>query len=814
MSHAPNDYALVIGVDHYPNWAAGKKSLQGPSKDAQAFRDWLLSDQGGGLDECNARLIVSSKRPLAPLKQRIDKELRAIRALSKGKTRRRFYFYFSGHGHSPAMTGGQQALCLANWSMDDQRAALDLDSYVNTTIGCMKFEEGLFFLDCCRVRAQVLPGIGSELECGDPQYKGRHHAILFATDHYASGYEGPVGDEIRGYFTQALLSILQWQTIELQDLARRLHDLVPALADPKEQEARMAAYVARKIFLGPPVAGDTGSDSLPPLPTEPRGPRGRVIVNLTTNLSRAPQAQDEPSPPPPGTITLLQGHEVIATGQGQLIAEAPLGSYTVVVRHGEAVANHGLELIGDLEVELPLPRRVSAAPLSSTADKHEWITEPVVQASRWKASRGQQAVFVAHWSRDRMGPVPINGRLTLYGADGGSFEMENGLALQPIPAGTCLLGYGSPDTASPEIGSADALFLAVPVAKGWDTQIFIVEENGRPRLERASIFMLPAGKGFDPADTLLDAYERAVADLVTDGPGPDSNTLASLLYGKWRNPLFGLVGAYFLTRRMSRAGVPDEGDRHMLDTVISNLRKLLGNDSSDVAALEVLRATLAGEPPPPLYLGEGLLDRRQPPLFRVGMDALIEGSAAQPNLLGPDFDRIALGLKAGSPWSCWDPGRALLSQSEMKALKETVVRRQSMRDPSTSGYLRELHIEQLRRLVPDWLVAVARDEIIRARRSRRQPDSAKLIRRARMPRRVCEAAMNVARYAEDETAASLGPQLLVDEDGVPEEGWVLDEPAEQGWTLDEGTVGEEPDSAKRGQSEERSEDEKPIEEGA
>ena len=110
MTYAPNDYALLIGINDYPQWNAGQKSLKGPIRDATEFRNWLIDPEGGGLLPGNVHLLTSQAQPLGPLQIDIDKAFWQIRQNSEGKERRRFYFYFSGHGHSPAGSWRQQCL--------------------------------------------------------------------------------------------------------------------------------------------------------------------------------------------------------------------------------------------------------------------------------------------------------------------------------------------------------------------------------------------------------------------------------------------------------------------------------------------------------------------------------------------------------------------------------------------------------------------------------------------------------------------------------------------------------------------------------
>ncbi|UPJ49274.1 caspase family protein [Bradyrhizobium sp. 200] len=297
--YAPDDYALVIGINDYPNWNKGEKSLRGPIRDAIGFHKWLTDPLGGGVPPANAHLITSVTKPLAPLQSGIDDFFSQVRELSEGKDRRRFYFYFSGHGHSPAGSFQRQCLCLPNWSPQLAGAALDVDSYVKAAIGCLKFSEALFFLDCCRVR-QVAPlGKPSDLECGDPQVENRNYAIVFASDHYKPGLEGVVDGEVQGYFTAAMLRILDKETIELNDLVTRLKVDVPALARPRDQTVR-SLPTDKKIYLGPPDRKPPTAEPIPQVyedrtiarlaPTPEGGERVvasviRMLVDETHNLT-------------------------------------------------------------------------------------------------------------------------------------------------------------------------------------------------------------------------------------------------------------------------------------------------------------------------------------------------------------------------------------------------------------------------------------------------------------------------------------------------------------------------------------------------
>src|ERR1700730_6884899 len=151
MPENPNDYAVVIGLNDYPEYGDGGRSLKGAIRDAESFADWLKDqDTGGGLPVGNVHLIMSTAQPLAPAQDQIDDALAAIRKDVQGKTVRRLYVYFSGHGHVTGESRHDVALCLPRWSRDKRNAALSSSRYLAYVEKCLPFSEIVMFFDCCR----------------------------------------------------------------------------------------------------------------------------------------------------------------------------------------------------------------------------------------------------------------------------------------------------------------------------------------------------------------------------------------------------------------------------------------------------------------------------------------------------------------------------------------------------------------------------------------------------------------------------------------------------------------------------------------
>ena len=59
MSKREDHYAILVAITRYP----GLSNLNGPENDAEDFREWLLDEAGGNLDEKHIEVICSSKFP-------------------------------------------------------------------------------------------------------------------------------------------------------------------------------------------------------------------------------------------------------------------------------------------------------------------------------------------------------------------------------------------------------------------------------------------------------------------------------------------------------------------------------------------------------------------------------------------------------------------------------------------------------------------------------------------------------------------------------------------------------------------------------
>ena len=216
MPQQPQDYALVIGIDHYPNY----RPLRGPMQDARDFADWLTDQHtGGGLDAAHCKVVLSTEAPIQPVLDHIDTALDEIYHLVKDDGARRIYFYFSGHGHTSVID--DVYLCLAKWSTNRwSRAALSFRECCNFLAQCIGFSEIIALADCCRVRVTGAAGLPPSVSCVKPLAAAGQTRIFqaYATEFLNRAYEaeiaagenrGNAAPIVQGHFTRALLQALK-----------------------------------------------------------------------------------------------------------------------------------------------------------------------------------------------------------------------------------------------------------------------------------------------------------------------------------------------------------------------------------------------------------------------------------------------------------------------------------------------------------------------------------------------------------------------------------------------------------------------------
>ena len=213
------DYALVVGIDHYPDYGSNGRNLNGAVRDAKLFAEWLMdTTTGGGLPAANCEIITSTEDSNRLTADTIDGAFaRLWQAAKNANGGRRLYMFFSGHGQvvdGPNYSILEQSLCLPAWSFMRPNCAVSTDNLSEIAIKCMPFEEVAVFLDCCRVSTIRVKALPTSVGC--PLFQDGHHEIkkqvFYAAEPLKKAYED--GDEgaVHGHFTKALIQGLKTGT--------------------------------------------------------------------------------------------------------------------------------------------------------------------------------------------------------------------------------------------------------------------------------------------------------------------------------------------------------------------------------------------------------------------------------------------------------------------------------------------------------------------------------------------------------------------------------------------------------------------------
>ena len=380
-------------------------------------------------------------------------------------------------------------------------------------------------------------------------------------------------------------------------------------------------------------------------------------------------------------ITVFDGHNRIrARGVGALDECLPKGLYQVRLERLGAMQDHLVIHDKATDAAFPPPRRSSAMPSTDTTETHEFYQEPG-----------------AHFSMHSTAPDPAtaqdHARLMIMLRASGEGDctgqaLSEGLALF-AEGGVQVTGFDATETARDEAagwliysallpagnyllvhqaGSGQARFLPLQLHRGWDASVFVPHDKGL-RLTRASLDLVRAGRGFDPADRLAQTIDGAMQGLGESLDLLPADMRRAAIYGKFDHPLHGLIGAHahFLgAERRERL----EGQ------VLRNLWRLLPG-SPDVIAL-LLMALEREEAGYPDSL-EALLDIAEtafgtgadrppprfpltfPPMLRPGLRALLRASLRIPGRIGPGSGLEAATLSSfsgGGAWSVWEQERA------------------------------------------------------------------------------------------------------------------------------------------------------------
>lgn len=355
-------------------------------------------------------------------------------------------------------------------------------------------------------------------------------------------------------------------------------------------------------------------------------------------------------------ITVYNGFlEDIARGYEQLDLSLPPGIYSITLKLDGNIIKEHVRLTEDTRFEIPTPPVYSSLVAERFESSHEYYTlnaeryslEPTVQTItkeggaiflffRYTDVDKRKELNTAQHSLGEGFSLLDENRRILYRLQESNIREDTDTGWMAfhavLPAGIYYLHYsghkfgkdiGSDHDLPPRemplqvFKSGDSL-QGLP-DKYWQTQVFLTFGYG-PIFPSMSIFIAPRKQGFinnDESNYRIDGLRHKFHNGVYYLP---EKVLLEFEQGQWASPMKGLLAAYVYFSS------PETDNELLFKNITQDLPTLLGEDTPDVKALQVMAAQYYKEPIPALTLS-------QPCMFLAGIRSVIRASIKHPDII-------------------------------------------------------------------------------------------------------------------------------------------------------------------------------------
>ncbi|NMR30484.1 caspase family protein [Crystallibacter degradans] len=251
------DYAIVVGISHYPKFATADATadLQGPDTDAKDIHDWLIDADGGGLSSENVRLIRSADfhppKPDEPEPEEatIRRALTWLEEETADRPGDRLYLYFSGHGFAPVLEEGALFTAEATNTIPSYVYAYD---WMRNFRKARRFRDVVLWMDCCMTHHQTIPVSSVPIRAGvGTGVPGPAFVAVAAQTKSALEHQMADG-QVHGVFSWTLLHGLRGGAtdehgrVTSESLKAFLHDTMPQFLP---EDVRNASAVDLHPFI-------------------------------------------------------------------------------------------------------------------------------------------------------------------------------------------------------------------------------------------------------------------------------------------------------------------------------------------------------------------------------------------------------------------------------------------------------------------------------------------------------------------------------------------------------------------------------------
>ena len=378
----------------------------------------------------------------------------------------------------------------------------------------------------------------------------------------------------------------------------------------------------------------------------------------------------EPNDPAAEIFVIDCRFSLVDRSPARLNTPLPPGLFKVKIRIGNAINEQVILCDGDFQVGAEAaPRQLlsTVVPLSGTAATHEYHegarARAVDAANALVPGAGQAVVLLmARTFSGRAAPVqgttpPWQG-VSLVSANGATIlDLENdgqhdagrdasAFAVTALAPGSYFLRQ--------RLDNGAAVEQSVIVCEGWRTEVYVLRRvvPGAADVDarsRISMLMRRPGSVIDMASQAEDRTAEIARQAMASERHILSQPLEEMLMLKFSNPMMGIIGGHLLLIEKER----DSGrDISMLDTVVTNLRLLVGEGHPDVEALALQCAS------PQLRRITAL---RGPPMFQRSWALLAQGARKRPDLIPAEMWSRVAALTGLPPFMVWNTAEEVKS---------------------------------------------------------------------------------------------------------------------------------------------------------
>jgi hypothetical protein len=367
------------------------------------------------------------------------------------------------------------------------------------------------------------------------------------------------------------------------------------------------------------------------------------------------------------------------TGYEKLDLSLPQGLYSITLKLDGNIIKEHVRLTEDTSYDIPTPPIYSSLVADRFESSHEYYThnaqyyslEPTVQTGTTEG--GAIFLFFRYTDLDKRKELNTEqhslgdgfslldaDRQVLYRLEGNNIREDTDTGWMAfhavLPIGTYYLHYSGCKFDSDDKRADDIPPREIPLQifkssdslqglpdKYWQTQVFLTFGYG-PIFPSMSVFIAPRKYGFidnDEGNYRIDGLRHKFHNGVYYLP---EKVLLEFEQGQWTSPMKGLLAAYVYFNS------PETDNESLFRNVAQDLPALLGEDTPDVKALQVMAAQYYKDPIPMLTLS-------QPCMFLAGVRAVIKASITHPDIIVDDslLEDITDKLYCDMVWTSYLP---------------------------------------------------------------------------------------------------------------------------------------------------------------